>query len=134
MRSTLLADRGDGRRGSAERSIFGREPRPEEGRPAVTHVEALERLAGSTLVACRLETGRTHQIRIHLAEAGHPLLGERVYTRGYEGPWIPAPRVMLHAVELGFVHPATDEELHWRRPPPRDFCEVLERLRGRRGA
>jgi len=66
----------------------------------VTHVEALERLQGATLVSCRLETGRTHQIRIHLSEAGHPLLGERVYTRGYDGPWIAAPRPSWSASEL----------------------------------
>ena len=129
IRSVLLADRGDGRRGSTDAAVFGRTARPEEGRPAVTHVEALEPLDGATLIACRLETGRTHQIRIHLAEAGHPLLGERVYTRGYDGPWIPAPRVMLHAQELGFVHPATGEALRWTRPPPPDFCGMLERLR-----
>jgi 23S rRNA pseudouridine1911/1915/1917 synthase len=132
VRSVLLADRGDGRRGSTDAAVFGRTPRPEEGRLAVTHVEALEALDGATLVGCRLETGRTHQIRIHLAEAGHPLLGERVYVRGYDGPWIPAPRVMLHACELGFVHPATGESLRWTRPPPADFAELLERLRTRR--
>jgi 23S rRNA pseudouridine1911/1915/1917 synthase len=129
IRSRLLADRGDGRRGSAEAVLFGRDPRPEEGRPAVTHVEVVEALAGATLIACRLETGRTHQIRIHLAEAGHPLLGERVYVRGYDGPWLPAPRVMLHAAELGFEHPVTGEALRWTRPPPADFLEVLRRLR-----
>lgn len=54
--------------------------------------------------------------------------------RGYGGPWIPAPRVMLHAAELGFVHPATGETLHWSRPPPPDFADLLERLRDARGA
>ncbi len=69
--SRLITDRGDGRRGSVESSSLGR--------VATTHVKALERLPGATLVECRLETGRTHQIRIHLGEEGHALLGERVY-------------------------------------------------------
>ncbi|MBI5501699.1 MAG: RluA family pseudouridine synthase [Deltaproteobacteria bacterium] len=129
IRSRLLADRGDGRRGSLASARFGREVRAEEGREAVTHVEPVERLHGATLVGCRLETGRTHQIRIHLAEAGHPLLGERVYGREYAGPWIAAPRVMLHAAELGLEHPATGEPLRWSRRPPGDFWEALERLR-----
>jgi 23S rRNA pseudouridine1911/1915/1917 synthase len=133
IRSRLVADRGDGRRGSAEASRFGRALRPDQGQPAVTHVEPLERLAGATLVACRLETGRTHQIRIHLAEAGHPLLGERVY-RPRDVPALEAPRVMLHAEELGFVHPAAGTHVAWRRDPPADFRQVLERLRRRRRA
>ena len=62
-------------------------------------LERFER-AGASLVACVLETGRTHQIRIHLSERGHPVLGERVYIRDFGGPEIPAPRVMLHAAEL----------------------------------
>lgn len=98
---------------------------------AVTHVELVERFerAGASLVACRLETGRTHQIRIHLSEQGHPLLGERVYVRGYDGPLIPAPRVMLHAAELGFDHPATGRPLRWSSAPPPDFEEMLAFLR-----
>ncbi|WP_437967767.1 RluA family pseudouridine synthase [Sorangium sp. So ce260] len=130
-RSYLVEDRGDGLRGSA------REGR-REGQLAVTHVEPIETLRGSlettgaagvTLVACRLETGRTHQIRIHLAEAGHPLVGEAVYVRDYRGPRIPAPRLMLHAAELGFDHPADDRPMRFQAPPPPDFDEVLERLR-----
>ncbi|HLV66616.1 MAG TPA: RluA family pseudouridine synthase [Polyangiaceae bacterium] len=122
LRSRLVADRGDGRRGSTEN--------PRLGRPAVTHVRALERLSDATLVECRLETGRTHQIRIHLSEAGHPLLGERVYVRGHEPPSIAVPRVMLHAFELGFVHPASGAELHFESPMPADLRAVLARLRG----
>lgn len=121
MRSYLVKDRGDRLRGA---SRHGR-----EGQLAVTHVEPIESLRGATLVACRLETGRTHQIRIHLAEAGHPLLGERVYVRDYGGEPLPAPRVMLHAAELGFVHPVHGGVMKFEAPPPPDFQEVLKRLR-----
>jgi 23S rRNA pseudouridine1911/1915/1917 synthase len=105
----------------------------------VTHVEVLERFPSSegtgagqpcALIACRLETGRTHQIRIHLAEAGHPLLGERVYVRGYDRPLVPAPRVMLHAAELGFTHPSTGAEMRWTSELPADMAEMLAFLRG----
>ena len=86
---------------------------------------------GATLVACRLETGRTHQIRIHLSESGHPLLGERVYVRDFRGPLLEAPRLMLHAAQLGFVHPATEREMRWEQPMPEDMRAVVERLKRR---
>jgi 23S rRNA pseudouridine1911/1915/1917 synthase len=115
--SSLVADRGDGLRGSSRD--------PHLGQRAVTHVEPIETRtiggAKATLVSCRLETGRTHQIRIHLAEMGHPLVGERVYVRDYRGPKIDAPRVMLHAAVLGFVHPKTERTMRWEEPPPADF-------------
>jgi 23S rRNA pseudouridine1911/1915/1917 synthase len=126
LRSFLLEDRGDGRRGSARGP--GRR-RPADSREAITHVEPLEALAGATLVACRLETGRTHQIRIHLSESGNPLLGERVYSKGFRGPLLDAPRLMLHAAELGFVHPAMEREMRWELPMPADMRAVSERLR-----
>jgi 23S rRNA pseudouridine1911/1915/1917 synthase len=126
IRSFLLEDRGDGLRGSARGT-----PGP-GAREAITHVERLEALAGATLVSCRLETGRTHQIRIHLSEAGHPIVGERVYVRGFAGPLLEAPRLMLHAAELGFVHPASEREVRWELPMPEDMQGVLERLRRRR--
>jgi 23S rRNA pseudouridine1911/1915/1917 synthase len=133
FRSHLMANRGDGLRGShkgAERR--GRDgSRGEPGQLAITHVEALEPLNAATLVACVLETGRTHQIRIHLSEAGHPLVGERVYIRGFEAPLVPAPRLMLHATRLGFVHPKTGEHVRWDKEPPKDFEETLSRLRTR---
>jgi 23S rRNA pseudouridine1911/1915/1917 synthase len=125
-RSLLVQDRGDGIRGSA---LGGNDL--ELGREAVTHVTPLASLAGATLVACRLETGRTHQIRIHLAEAGHPLLGERVYVRGFKGQQLAAPRVMLHAAELGFVHPQTGQKLHFEEPMPEDMASVLAALKPR---
>lgn len=123
----IMEDRGDGLRGSWE-------TRPRMGKPvgqrAITHVTPLEVLpGGATLIECRLETGRTHQIRIHLSEAGHPLLGERVYVRNYRQPQIPAPRLMLHAQKLGFVHPVDEREVVFERPPPQDFQDVLTRLR-----
>lgn len=99
-----------------------------DGRRAVTHVTPLEPLAGATLVAARLETGRTHQIRIHLAEAGHPLVGETVYVRDYHGPVIASPRLMLHAVTLAFTHPITGEHVELRSEPPADFAAVVARL------
>ena len=123
-RSFLIENRGDGLRGSARGT-----PGP-AAKEAITHVERLEPLRGATFVACRLETGRTHQIRIHLSEAGHPLAGEKVYVRGFGGVLIDAPRLMLHATELGFVHPLTEREVHWELPMPEDMAGVLEGLRG----
>jgi 23S rRNA pseudouridine1911/1915/1917 synthase len=132
----FVEDRGDGLRGSIEHR-HGRKHAvgSEKSQRAVTHVEIVERFDGKAgqrcaLVACRLETGRTHQIRIHLAEAGHPLLGERVYVRGHAGPFVPAPRNMLHASELGFDHPATGAPMRWTSKPPPDFEEMLAFLRG----
>jgi 23S rRNA pseudouridine1911/1915/1917 synthase len=131
FRSLLVADRGDGLRGST-RARKGKPPRAPAGseapREAITHVERLEGLRGATLVGCRLETGRTHQIRIHLSEAGHPLLGEKVYVRRYAGPLLEAPRLMLHAAELGFEHPTAGRAMRWEQPLPDDMRAVLERL------
>lgn len=123
LRSNLVADRGDGLRGSTRE--------PGVGQPSVTHVAPLQRLRGATLVECRLETGRTHQIRVHLSEAGHPLLGERVYVRDFGRVVLPAPRVMLHAAELGFAHPAGERPLSFSRQPPRDFVACARALGGR---
>lgn len=122
IESRLVRDRGDGRRGSGNDELHGRD--------AITHVKLIERLRGASLVECRLETGRTHQIRIHLAERGHPLLGERVYIKGYRGAELDAPRLMLHARELAFDHPQTGERLQFERPLPADMLAVLESLRG----
>ena len=118
----LVQDRGDGRRGSTDNPLLGRE--------ATTHVRPLETFAGATLIECRLETGRTHQIRIHLAEEGHSIVGERVYApRGFVG--IPAPRLMLHAMELGFEHPADGRPLDFSEPIPPDMQRLIEELRAR---
>jgi 23S rRNA pseudouridine1911/1915/1917 synthase len=125
IRSTLVRDRGDGRRGSTTLKDAGKE--------AVTHVAVVEALPGYTLLSCKLETGRTHQIRIHLAELGHPVCGERVYHRRTSADDSGAPRLALHATELGFTHPITQEAMHWEMPPPDDFREFLDRLRERPG-
>jgi 23S rRNA pseudouridine1911/1915/1917 synthase len=124
LSSRLVKDRGDGLRGSTQD--------PTLGRSATTHLRVLERLPGVSFVECRLETGRTHQIRIHLSERGHPVLGERVYIRDYTGHPLPAPRLMLHATELGFDHPATGERLRFELPLPGDMQRVIEAAR--RGA
>ncbi len=121
LRSFLVDDRGDGRRGATHNERIGKE--------AITHVEVVERLRGATLVACRLETGRTHQIRIHLAEAGHMLLGERPYTRDHAGEALPAPRILLHAAELGFAHPVTGEVMRFAVDLPADMAERIVELR-----
>jgi 23S rRNA pseudouridine1911/1915/1917 synthase len=128
----LIANRGDGLRGSF--GVFRKMPGgpPREARRAVTHVRVLERLENATLVECHLETGRQHQIRIHLSEAGHPLVGETVYIRDYHGPRVDAPRPMLHAETLGFDHPRTGERLELHAKPPEDFERLLRKLR--RGA
>jgi 23S rRNA pseudouridine1911/1915/1917 synthase len=126
--SSLVPDRGDGRRGSTRN--------PKLGKKAVTHVKPVERLAGYTVVECQLETGRTHQIRIHLSEAGHPLCGDKVYRGPYPGKPIPdesgAPRVALHAAELAFQHPITGETLKFVMPLPPDLAAFVDRLRSRR--
>jgi 23S rRNA pseudouridine1911/1915/1917 synthase len=125
IRTRLVRDRGDGRRGSTDNRTLGKE--------AATHVEVIARLPGFTLVACRLETGRTHQIRIHLAELGHPVCGEKVYNRMPGRKAIAdksgAPRLALHATELGFAHPTTNTALHWSMPLPPDLAEFVEKLR-----
>ncbi len=125
IESLLVRDRGDGRRGSA--------PAPGEGQRAITHVKIIEGLGPFALVECRLETGRTHQVRIHLGEAGVPLCGERVYDRPPDGAPFPdesgAARPMLHAAKLGFRHPDTDEKMSWSCPLPQDMSKLLERLR-----
>jgi 23S rRNA pseudouridine1911/1915/1917 synthase len=128
IESRLVRDRGDGRRGSTSE--------PGAGQRAVTHVHVLEELGDFTLVECRLETGRTHQVRIHLGEAGTPLCGERVYDRPPHGRPVPdgsgAPRVALHAAVLGFDHPAAGERVRWESPLPADLAGLLRRLRRRR--
>ncbi len=124
LESWFVDDRGDGRRGSGP---------PEQGQHAVTQVRVVEELGGYTLVECRLETGRTHQVRIHLAEAGTPLCGERIYDRPRHGRPLPdgsgADRVALHAARLGFEHPVTGERLQWTSPLPGDLERLVRRLR-----
>lgn len=120
IESFLARDRGDGLRGSTTRH--------DQGKRAVTHVEAREALLHATLCDVRLETGKTHQIRIHLAEAGHPLVGEEVYIRDFAGPILTSPRLMLHAATLGFEHPVTGARVALASPLPADFIAVVDRL------
>ena len=129
IESFIVQDRGDGLRGSWGTRRGQEGSPPEDAKRSVTHVKPLEALGGATLVECRLETGRQHQIRIHLSERGHPLIGESVYIRGYKGSRIEAPRPMLHATELGFVHPRTGRDVHFSDPPPQDFSKCLDSLR-----
>ena len=95
------------------------------GKPAVTHYEVLERLHGAALVRFELETGRTHQIRVHAADHGFPLLGDAVY--GKRSPLI--ARQALHATLLAFDHPVTGAHLRFEVPPPDDFARALAALR-----
>lgn len=123
IESLLVRDRGDGRRGSS----------PAGGQHAVTHVRVLEKLGDFSLVECRLETGRTHQVRIHLGEAGTPLCGDRVYDRPVGGPPLPDrssfTRPALHAAFLAFRHPRTGRRLAFSSPLPPDMRELVSRLR-----
>jgi len=99
------------------------------GKPAITHFRVLEEYAHCTLLECALETGRTHQIRVHLASIRHPLVGDQVY--GKVDPRVPLfHRQALHATRLGLVHPLTRRLQQWEAPPPADMLALLETLRG----
>jgi 23S rRNA pseudouridine1911/1915/1917 synthase len=120
---------------------YGRHPRDRKkftgrggSKKAVTHYAVIERLPGATLVEVQLETGRTHQIRVHLSEAGHPVLGDTLY--GKPARHRPVQQVSaalghqaLHARLLGFVHPITGQSLLLTAPPPEDFLRALATLR-----
>lgn len=101
--------------------------RAKNGRRAVTHYKVLERFGDYTYIQCELETGRTHQIRVHMASIGHPLLGDTVYgsskvpIRGLRGQ-------TLHAKTLGIIHPRTGEYLEVNAPLPEYFLNLLDRL------
>jgi 23S rRNA pseudouridine1911/1915/1917 synthase len=98
------------------------------GRQAATHFQVLERYANAALLRCRLETGRTHQIRVHLGSLGHPLVGDPAY--GKRNSRIPFPRQALHAERLELVHPSTRKTMRWQVDPPADMQELIARLRG----
>jgi 23S rRNA pseudouridine1911/1915/1917 synthase len=124
--SHLVEDRGDGRRGSTSQ--------PGTGKRAVTHVRPVERLKGWTLLECRLETGRTHQIRIHLSEAGHPVYGDSKYGPLEASHDAPAVRRMaLHATTLGFDHPRDGRRLKFESLPPADLRAIVASLRDSAG-
>jgi len=127
---------GDLARGTTVDAPIGRHPTARtrmavvaRGKPARTRVEVLERHGIVTLLACRLETGRTHQIRVHLASIGHPLVGDPAYGGGRTARLPPLlrafPRQALHAERLALVHPVTGREMAWTSPLPDDFAELL---------
>ena len=97
------------------------------GRDAVTHITVLERFGKYTYIKCRLETGRTHQIRVHTKHLGHPILGDKAY--GLRKEEFSLTGQLLHAGELRFIHPATKEEVSFTAPLPEDFSETLEKIR-----
>lgn len=95
-----------------------------EGKPAVTHIQVLRRYPGHTKISAKLETGRTHQIRVHMAYIGYPIVGDELYSR-------PEKRFnllgqALHACELGFLHPENDQWMQFRAPAPKIFQKLLE--------
>lgn len=97
------------------------------GRHAVTHFKVMEAFKNNTLVECRLETGRTHQIRVHMAHIGHPLVGDPVY--GYKKQKFKLEGQLLHAKVLGFIHPTSGEYMEFESPLPDYFQKVIELLR-----
>jgi 23S rRNA pseudouridine1911/1915/1917 synthase len=100
------------------------------GRAAVTRYRVVQRVGGATLVEARLVTGRTHQIRVHFAHLGHPVLGDRVYAGRRTPPGgLTMARQMLHAYRLAFRHPVTGAPLEFESPLPEDFAGVLAQLR-----
>jgi 23S rRNA pseudouridine1911/1915/1917 synthase len=111
----------------------------EGGRPAVTHYRVREKFRAHALLQCELESGRTHQIRVHMAHAGWPLVGDPLYGRGLKLPRSATPRLAealrgfrrqaLHAEHLAFAHPVTGEPLAFDAEPPRDFLDLLDALR-----
>jgi 23S rRNA pseudouridine1911/1915/1917 synthase len=115
----------------------GRDPRART-RMAVTHrgkesrttYRVVERFGAAALVECRLDTGRTHQIRVHFQHIRHPLIGDTVYRRGTRHG-MAFPRQALHAAELSLVHPSSRETMTWRSPLPRDMKRLLDELRAR---
>jgi 23S rRNA pseudouridine1911/1915/1917 synthase len=133
---------------------IGRDPRhrekmtvvkEERGRHATTHWRLEENLGPASLIACQLETGRTHQIRVHMASIGHPLLGDSVYGSGFKtkaallgdravSALAALGRQALHASVLGFEHPATGKTLRFESPPPKDFARLLKALRATQAA
>ncbi len=124
------------------RTLYDRHPvdrkrmssKVDKGKPAITHWEVVERLAlGAALVRCRLETGRTHQIRVHMADSGWPLVGDQVYGRRYTGELAELARTLgrqaLHAARLELEHPITHAPLAFTTEPPADFIALLATLR-----
>ncbi len=108
----------------------------EHGKPAITHYQILEKFTSCTLLRCNLETGRTHQIRVHMTHIGHPLVGDRVYHKGTQ-KCLPElrdilqgfPRQALHATRLALEHPESGKLMEWHKPLPMDMHKLLEQIR-----
>jgi 23S rRNA pseudouridine1911/1915/1917 synthase len=120
---TIEAPLGRDHRAPERRAIGGRGPRA-----ATTHFHVVEALAGASLLEVTLETGRTHQIRVHLASIGHPVLGDATYGRG-RSPELGLERQFLHSHRLGFRHPFTDRDLEFTSPLPPDLERALANAR-----
>lgn len=98
-----------------------------DGKRAVTHYRVIERYNNNTLIECKLETGRTHQIRVHMAFKGHPIVGDPVY--GYKKQRFKLEGQLLHAKLLGFIHPKTEKYMEFSTEPPEDFKKVINILK-----
>jgi 23S rRNA pseudouridine1911/1915/1917 synthase len=96
-----------------------------EGKNAISDITVIERLKNAAYISVRLETGRTHQIRIHMKSIGHPLAGDTKY--GTKSPYIQGQA--LHAARLGFIHPSTNEYMEFYKDPPKDFCDLIAFLK-----
>src|SRR3954470_6046653 len=138
MRRTYLAlVQGDPPASGVIDAPLGRDPRARtrmavthRGKPSRTSYRVVERFGTAALVECRLDTGRTHQIRVHFQHIRHPLIGDTVYRRGTRHG-ISFPRQALHAAELSLVHPSSGQTMTWRSPLPRDMKRLLDQLRTR---
>jgi len=131
-------------RNHRDRRVYTVTEDPEVGKHAITHYDVLEDLTYTSLVECRLETGRTHQIRVHMKHLGHPIFsdekygGDRIrkgvvfskYKQFVENCFKIMPRQALHAKSIGFIHPATGKEVHFESELPDDFQSVLDKWRG----
>jgi len=139
-REYLAVARGDLARRVVVDAPIGRHPTQRttmavvaRGKPARTHVQIVERFGIATLLRCTLETGRTHQIRVHLAAMGHALVGDPVYGTSRASPGLPPfARQALHAARLALTHPITGERMTWEAPPPGDFAMLVAALRAPR--
>lgn len=134
--AALLEGRLKKERGTVE-TLIGRNPRDRKqmavvevnGKKAVTHYRILEQFEGNTLIEAELETGRTHQIRVHMAYLGHPVVGDTVY--GYKKQRFDTKGQLLHARVLGFIHPASKEYMEFEAPLPDHFERILKLLRSK---